>query len=231
MRVVTLGIRKLFLSKWLYYSTIAGVLVLLFLYYLPLAREGNDIAANFLSEIWGLIFTLGIFIVILDFRERLEWKSVEDRVKRRIGRQIRGLFIDLSGLCVIDRVVFGPFSREKFEAEDLKQLNKLASEKVRLHDGAKKSLLKNDFRVQYRRLIESRATSIGQIEERYFRFLDSDVQASLMDIQDHLDDLTYDFIVPYAKRERFFESISSSIGKVMKEIDKLRRKGYWVMRY
>lgn len=224
-------IRGLLLSKWLWYGLIFVALCLFFLYLLPLALEGQELAGNYLPEVFGLLFTLVIFFMFFDFREWLEWKSVEDRVKRRISKQIRGLFIELSGLCVIDRVVFGPFSKEKFEEEDLKQLNKLASEKVRIHDEAKKSLLKNDFRMQYRRFIESRTTSIGQIEERYFRFLDSDVQASLMDIQDHLDDLTYDFIVPYAKRERFFESISSSIGKIMIEIDSLRRKGYWVMRY
>jgi hypothetical protein len=219
------------LSKWLHYGLIGIGLYFIFLYVLPFALSGNDIAANFLAELFGLFFTLVVFIMIFEWRGLLEWKSVEDRVKRRIARQIRGLFIDLSNLCVIDRVIFGPFSKEKFEEMDLKQLNKLASEKVVIHDGAKKSLLKHDFRTQYGRLIESRATSIGQIEERYFRFLDNEVQASLMDIEDHLDDLTFYFIIPYAKIERFFDSISSSIGEIMREIDKLRRKGYWVSRY
>ena len=224
-------IRELFLSKWFWYGLFFLVLFGFGLSLLLKALEGGELESNFLAEVFGLLFTLVIFVMFFDLREKLEWKSVEDRVKQRISRQIRGLFIDLSGLCVIDRVVFGPFSKEKFEEMDLKQLNKLASEDVTIHDEAKKSLLKNDFRMQYRRLIESRATSIGKIEERYFRFLDSDVQASLMDIQDHLDNLSYVFVVPYAKRERFFESISSSIGEIMKEIDKLRRKGYWTIRY
>jgi len=219
------------LSKWSYYLLIGIGLLFIFVCVLPFALSGNDVAANFLAEIFGLIITLVIFIMLFEWREKLEWKSVEDRVRRRIGRQIRGLSIDLSNLCDIDRVVVGPFSKEKFEEMDLKQLNKLAFEEVRIHDEAKKSLFKHDFRMQYRRLIESRATSIGQIEERYFRFLDIDVHASLMDIEDHLDDLTFHLIIPYAKRERFFDSISSSIGEIMKEIDKLRRKGYWVMRY
>jgi len=216
------------LSKWLYYGLIFISLFFLFLYVLPFALKGNDIAANFVAELLGLLITLAVFVMFFEWREKLEWKSVEGRVKQRISRQIRGLFADLSILCDVERVLFGPFSDERFEELADKQLNTLASGDVLLHDEARKSLREKDFRLQYARLAESRETSLGQIEDKYSKFLDSEIQTSLMDIQDHLQNLNLEFRIRHTREEDFFKSISYSIGQIMKEIQSLKRKGFWV---
>jgi len=184
-------------------------------------------AANFVSEIWGLFFTLGIFIVILEFREWLEWKSVEDRVKKRIGRQIRMLFAELSIFCEVERVHFDPHSKEKRIKLIEKQLNTLASEKIRFTKEANEDLLKKDLRLRYERLLDSKRNNLGRIEERYSKFLGSEVRASLMDIQEYLDGLSLELRVRHIKNTVFFESISNLVGKIMKEILKLKRKGIW----
>ena len=223
-----MNIRKLLLSKWLYYGLIAVVLLLLFFYFLPSVWKGEDIATNFIAEIWGLFFTLAIFIVLLDFREVLEWKSVEDRVRRRLGMQIRALFAELSIFCKVERVHFDPLSEEKRIKLVEKQLNTLASEEIRFTVEAKKDLLDENLRRSYERGLDSRLNSLGRIEERYSKFLDSEVRASLMDIQDYLDRLSLEFRIRHIRDEDYFRSISDLIGKIMKEILKLKRKGIWV---
>ena len=223
-----MDIQKLFLSKWLYYSTIAAVLLLLFLYYLPSAWEGNDIAANFLSEIWGLFFTLAIFIVVLDFREWLERKSVEDRVKKKIGRIIRTTFDTISILCRVERVHYEPHSKEKQIKLVEKQLKTLASGEFKFTPEAEIDLLNESIRKSFEMIVDSRANRLGRIEERYSKFLSSDVRASLMDIQEYLDKLRLEFSIPHMRNEDYFDSVRGLIGKLMVEILKLKNKGFWV---
>jgi len=180
------------------------------------------------AEAWGLMFTLLIFIVLFDLKEYLEWKSVEDRVKRKIGRQIRALFAHLSIFCQVERVHYDPLSKEKKIRLVEKQLNKLASEEIRFTAGAKRDLLDENIRQSYEGLLESKLNSLGRLEERYYRFLDSEVRASLMDIQDYLDELGLEFKVRHVRDEDYFKSISDLIGKIMREILRLKRKGIWV---
>ena len=236
-----MNVRKLFLSKWLYYSTIAVALLILFFYFLPLAWEGHDIATNFLSEIWGLFFMLAIFLIILDFREWLEWKSVEDRVKKKIGRKIGEIFSHFSLLCVVKKT-----STENTiqEISDM-QLSALASEEVKLNAVYKKWLLEEeDERSYHAWFAEASRAYLAEIEHRYSKFLDSELLASLMDIQDYLEKLRWELrLMPKRKEELmpqrmkelmpqrkalFVRSISDLIGKIMREIQRLKRKGMWI---
>ena len=223
-----MNVRELFLSKWLYYSTIAVALFILFIYCLPLAWEGNDIAANFLSEVFGLLFTLAIFIVILDFREWLEWKKVEDRVKRRIGILIRATFDTLSIFCTVESVHYEPHSKEKQIELVEKQLNTLASKDFKFTQQAENNLLDVNIRRDFAKILDSRANRLGGIEERYSKLLGSEVRASLMDIQEYLDNLRIDFGSPHRQNEEYFDSVRALIRKIMVETQKLKKKGFWV---
>ena len=225
-----MDIRKLVLSKWLYYVLTALVLLVVYIELLPLALKGQeiDLAQNFLSEIWGMIFTLIVFVMFMDWRERLEWKSVEDRVRKRIGSQIHALFAHLSILCKVERVHFDPLSKEKRIKLVERQLNTLASEEIRFTMEAKKDLLDTDLRRSYESILDSKLNSLGRIEERYSKFLGSEVRASLMDIQDYLDELSLEFRIRHIRDEDYFKSLSDLIGKTMKEIQRLKRLGFWV---
>jgi len=225
-------VRGLLLSKWFYYGLIALALLAFIFVLLPYYVQKNvfspDIGVNFHSEAWGLLFTLLIFIVLFDLREWLDWKSVEDRVRERIRRQILGLFAELSIFCKIDREHFDPLSEKKQADSIEKQLNILTSERIELTNEAKRDLLEVDLRRNWEWVLDSRRKNLSQIEQKYLRFLNSEIQASLMDIQDYLDSLCLQFRLRHTKEEDFFESFSSWTGKIMKEILKLKRKGIWL---
>jgi len=210
-------ISRLLLSKWFYYILISIGLILFWIFLLPLALGGEQLAANFLAEVFGLLFTLVILVMILDYREWLEWKSVEHRVRKRIQGQILGLFAELSIFCKMK-------GADSFE----NQLNRLASEKIELTKEAKSDLLEYDLRRDWEWILDSRRKNLSEIEAKYLRFLDSEIQASLMDIQDYLNSLCIQFRLRHTKDEDFVESFSSWTGKIMKEVLKLKRKGIWL---
>jgi uncharacterized membrane protein YheB (UPF0754 family) len=223
-----MNITRLLLSKWFYYTLIFLGLILFYLFFLPLALSGEQLAANFLAEIFGLLFTLVIFVMIFDFREWLEWKSVEDRVRDRIRREVLGLFAELSIFCKMEREHFDSIAEKKRGDLFEKQLNRLASEKIELTKEAKRDLLEEDLRRNWEWILDSRRKNLGQIEKKYLKFLDSEIQASLMDIQDYLDSLCLQFRLRHTRDEDFFESFSSWTGKIMQQILKLKRKGIWL---
>ena len=184
-------------------------------------------AANLFSEITGLFFTLIIFIVLLEFREVLEWKAVEDRVKKRIGRGIYEIFFDLLTLCEVERRHGEFLTEENWRMLREKQLNILSSGKVKLLDFYRDLDVwrKEDFASKLASILDSRRAYLSAIEGKYLKFLRSDLQASLMDIQDYLHDFNGELRIGLTlKGERFFDSISDLIWKIMVEIAKIREQ-------
>jgi len=77
--------RNLLFSKWFYYGLIAVVLfVIAFFDLYELVFFSNDFAIRFLPTLIGLVFNFVIFIVFFDIREKLEWKTLEQKVKRNL---------------------------------------------------------------------------------------------------------------------------------------------------
>jgi len=216
------------LSKWLHYGLLAIFLFFSWLWLLPMALSGHDMAINLISEIFGLFFTLVVFIMFFDFREWLERKSVEDRVKKRIGRIIRTTFDTISIVCRVERVHYEPHSKEKQIELVEKQLKTLASGEFKFTPEAEIDLLNESIKKSFKNIVDSRANRLGRIEERYSKFLGSDVRTSLMDIQEYLDKLRLEFSVPHVKNEVYFNSLRELIGKLMVEIQKLKKNGFWV---
>lgn len=215
-------------SKGLFYGLVFIFLFFMLWNVLPSALSGNDLAANFLAELFGLAFTVGILAIIFDLREWVEWKSVEDRVKKRIGIITRTTFDTLSMVCRVERVHYEPRSKEKQIGLVERQLNTLVSKEIRFTRLAEKNLLDQNIRTSLRKILDSRANRLGKIEERYSKFLSSEVRASLMDVQEYLDKLSLEFSVPHMRNEVYFESVRELIKKLMVEIKKLKRKGFWV---
>jgi len=216
----------LLLSKWFYYAVIVVALFIVILFALYEISLGNDMAARFLPTLIGLIVTLVIFTIFFDLREDLEWKKVEDRVKRRIGIQVHGIFIELSNFCEVDRVIVGEhaFTDEAWRDLNRKQLKQM-TEKVKLNDMAKEVWKKRDLALSYATLFDSRRARLSEIEGKYIRFLNPTLRASLMDIQDYLEDLRFEFRVGSAKEETFEKALAPIIEKIMKEIVQIRESG------
>ena len=215
--------RKLLLKKWFWYTVIYVALSLILLYLLSLPLEIEELPANFLAEVFGLLFTLSIFMMLLDLRAILEWKSVEDRVKRRMGKQIHAVFIELSNLCKFDRVLTGDrlYDDEELKKVKEKLLNSLAYEDIILNDSTKELFAKKNLAFRLASYLDSKRVTLSEIEGKYLKFLDSELQTSLMDIQDYLHELN--FALRFALREEYFyKSISKWIKRIMNEIVKIR---------
>lgn len=191
-----------------------------------MALNGHDMATNLIAEIFGLFFTLVVFMMFFDFRERIEWKSVEAKVKRRIGRQIHVIFTELLFLCDVEMVLVGdPSSDEAWKKLSQRQLDILTSAKIKINESAKELWEKRDLASNLASIFDSRRAYLSEVEGKYLKFLDSELQSSLMDIQDYLERLRLELRVMRAKKEYFYESLSILIGKIMKEIAQTRKSG------
>lgn len=231
-RGFTLSFRKLLLSKWLIYGFILlllmAIVYVLIPYLIQVGVISPALALNIYSEALGLFFTLLVFMGFLELRSWLEWKSVEKRVKNRVGRQIDAVYSHLIIFCQVEKVHAFPLPKGGRKGWVDRQLDALTSEEVRLTEEGKKDLLKEGMRQGYVKILESILNSLGRLEERYSKFLSSEVRASLMDIQAYLDELTLEFSIRHLRNEDYFQLVSNLIGKIMKEIKRLRENGFWI---
>ncbi len=210
---------RLILTKWFYYALIAVALIIAFCFTVYQISLGNDMATRFLPTIVGLMVTVVIFYTFFDWREDLEWKEVEDRVRKRIGREIFSLFTMLTGFCKVDRNLVGDAdnieTRKELHCRQLKQM----TEKVVLNEIMVAEFLSGINRF-YPSLFESNRNRLSQIEDKYGRFLNPKLKASLMDIQEFIEDFGFEMKPSYAK-----ETIKTLIEKIAKEIDSIRDSG------
>ena len=108
-----------------------------------------------------------------------------------------------------------------------RNLERLSSERVELNDLTKELWEeKRDVASSYASLFDSRRSYLSEIESKYFKFLDSELQESLIDIQEYLAQLRFEFRVMRSKKEDFCNVVSDLIGKIMKEIVQIRQKIY-----
>ena len=212
-------------SKWLYYVLIA-ILLLVFIALTSYGTSlGIEIAARFLPTFVGLFITLIIFWIFFDVREYLEWKPVENKVKQKIGKQIHVLFAELSIFCQIQRVHYDS-ADERRKLID-KQLDELTTKEIEFTIEAKKDLLDEDVTRLCGEDLDSILNTLGRYEGRYAKFLDSKIEASLMNIQDYLDELSLKFRLRHSKDEDYFKSLQYLIRETMKEIKNLKTNGIW----
>jgi hypothetical protein len=214
------------LSKWFWYGVIAVFLAILLFADLGSAYWfNNDFAIRFMPTLFGLVFNFAIFIVFFDLREELEWKEVEGRVKSRIGREARSLFSFLIMFCQVDRVLFGDVQSEQTWKElDEKQFNQI-TKKVVLNESLMQDLLRErNLALNYALLGDGIRTRFSEIEDKYGRFLNPKLRASLMDIQDYLADFRYE-LKSFGSTKRLSESLSPLIEKLAKEITTIRENG------
>ena len=89
---------SLILSKRFVYPLIGTLLIILIVFVSYAISLGNEMATRFLPTLFGLMFSFLFFTVLFDLREYLEWKGVEDRIKKRIGNLLSAILWDVDSL-------------------------------------------------------------------------------------------------------------------------------------
>lgn len=215
------------MSKWFFYGLVAIALFVMICFSLYEMSLGNELASRFLPTLCGLLFTLAILTVFFDLREELEWKEVEDRVKKRIGSEIFSLFTMLRDFCEVDRSLVGDIhDRETWKEQERKQLRQMTDKVVPNESMVSDLLEKKDLALNYASLVDSNRIRISEIEGKYGRFLNPKLRAPLMDIQDCLEDLRFELkLGSVGSAEKLSESLSTIIEKIVKEINNIRENG------
>jgi hypothetical protein len=212
---------KLLWSKWFYYALITILLLILIALTSYGTSLGIEIAARFLPTFVGLFVTLLIFWIFFDVREKLEWKSVEDRVRKKIGRQIGSIFSNIRMLCEVEATETRSLTEIDWNRESKKDLNDLVNKGVKLNNQWKDTIIAS----QFSKFFEEQENLISEIEGKYGKFLGSELQTSLLDIEEYLRRLSFEILGFIGEDAEIEKAISDLIAKIAKEIVKLRESG------
>lgn len=214
---------RLVISKWFYYFWIAIFLAFIFCtIWISAYSYSNDFAIRFMPTLIGLVFNFAIFIVFFDLREYLEWKTVRDKIMRRIGDQLHSILWDVALLldAEIDTTM-SDITEVDFNKLSKKYLNAMASGNFKLtnvwKDKEINSKLANMFLLK--------ENMLGEIEGRYGKFLKSDIQCSLMNVEEYLHNLSWDFTLTTILENHKPDKIPDLIHKIGQEIDYLNKSG------
>lgn len=224
---VSVKLQRIIWSKWLYYCLTAIFLIVFGWKIIPYLVENGiiniDLGFNLQSETFGIIFTLLMLVVVLELREQLRWRKVKEKVFDRISIQLRSLFIQLTHF-----VEFTWSSKPYSILEELKSKQSLAFSKEGMQTLNDKNLS---------RVLENRMIGFGELEERYYRFLESELELSLMEIQRLLRRLRDGMIQYQNLATRKFVSeefqqkeLLSITHAIIKEIGKIHDLGldFWI---
>jgi len=136
---------------------------------------------------------------------------------KRIGMQIQAIFIDISDLCVVD-VPIEAFESNRYRQ---KELEELLTNNIILRNSWKEK----ERSLSFAKRFESLWKGIGIIDSRHGKFLSSDIQCSLLDIEDSLHKLLFEFYVTDFDKDDREMFITTELKKIVKEIDYLRKNG------
>lgn len=213
-------------SKWVYYCITAVFLIVFGWKVLPYLVQkrmiSSDLGYNLLAEIFGILFTLLVLVAMFELGDQLRWRKVKGKVLGRISTQLRTLFIQLTH--------FIEFTWSTNAYTILDELNSKESLKFS-KEGME--ILTNE---KLPKLLENWRVGFGELEERYYRFLESGLELSLMEIQRLLSRLRYGLVQYQDPSTRKFISedfqrkeLLSIIHTMIHEISKIHELGldFW----
>lgn len=205
-------ISKWKLSKWFIYVV---VFIILFIF----SVLTNYYALQLFPTSIELLITFGLFYVFFDLREKLESKTVRDRVKQRIGRQFYRVFADVLGVCDVG-VTFDGKTEEDYKKFQRRQLNELVTKELKINDAykTKESLI-------YGQLFEELEHALEGIEVRYEKFLSSYLKNSLFKLEDYLHMLSFMYMQTNIKNGDRLNIITDYVRKIMNEINEMQKQG------
>ena len=220
-------------SKRVIYVLIAFILgSFSFIIFPVLINQGvfsQGFGENLSSEFIGLLVTLFLFVVIIEARDVLAWKKVEKRVKERIGRQMKFLFntfIDTYGTNP-PRGITGPLDVDVYRKSLIELKNKILEdpEKFELSSRGHAFVTSDDFMLLNAPYIEARRIILSDLEGKYWRFLNPEIQTSLMNIQEELEALIIEFQKPFKNNVEKCKLVENIMRKIIQEIKILKDKG------
>lgn len=220
-----------FPSRAKYYAFVVVFLIaldLFILYYL--VPINPDLNLNLFSEIWGIIATVLLLMVVIEYREYKEWKTSEKQVNKRLGLQLYGIFDILARFVYPTPYELRPSKEEVTRI--LKELNTMKDPPLTKYvyqnflpkpvDSASLFLLENLF--EYKQ-------NIVELEMKYSRFLQQDLMYSLMEIHDNLNSIKnyFNLLKTYPNDVQLPKVIEQAMPKpvfrIMKELYKIHKMG------
>ena len=209
--------------------------VLTYIAFLFMGTQYNDIATNLVAEGIGVLITVILLLYLLNLKEEFRWKKVENRVHKQLEKQIYGIYIEFSNLCVTneplleegeDKDIHVNFEKEMYR--NLKELKNI--DKITIDIDVKESLKKGT----YSDLFNYRNNYLKYILSTFFNFLDPSIDKSLIIIQDALESICLDVDIMKKQKEEeevlykwfknddlFFNHIEQSMVKIFTEIESL----------
>ena len=186
-----------------------------------------NLGINLISEGIGILLTVVFLAWLFNLREALQWKSVKDRVLKRLGTEIYLLSRWLMSLCRVSFERSSKLVSGKVFFDYLEELNSKKS--IQVWDEWKMML----FEGTLTSFLEGSERRLADIEMRYFRFLDAKLVDSLMEILYNLHVLSLDLRtmeklpteVKQEYSEKYFDGTSTGIHRIIKEVYKIHKMG------
>lgn len=236
-----MGVKRFLSSRGFYYLIIILGLFLFIFGILPywihnqvISRELGD---NLFAESWGILFTVLLLSIGIELGERLRWKPLKDRMRKKIGSQIRNIFLDLVKLVETSKDTTLPSKKEKL-ADKLKrtitkQLQELmGKEEIELSKWGKKALTTEYLIDKYISMFQEDKQALDEVESKYFNLLrEPEIIKSIINIQKDLELLVWLIKEGYfwreneGKREAYFKHLSTTVHRIIKEISSLDKLG------
>jgi len=200
---------------------------LIWLMLVPYQWIEYNLGVNLFTSSIFMVLTVIFLSLLVDLREKREWKSVEISVKRRLGKQLYYLFNILARFIYSKQFRPNPSKEEMLEIlEALNGMKEATLDEYAYHYYFPKPL--DDLSVYQLDVLFRFKRYLSDLEIKYFRFFKPEIRLSLMEIQDHLDSIEADFNLVKrfeGSQEVVEKSMPKSILGIMKEIYKLHKVG------
>jgi len=177
-----------------------------------------------------MISTIVLLTLVVEGWEYREWKNVEKVVETRFGRKLFGLFNILA--IFIHEETFRVNPSEDEVIQILEALNKKEETTLTqyFHENFLPKNLDKTSAYQLESLYYFRQY-FRDFEIKYSRFFKPNLRISLMEIQDHLDEILANFVLMqnYPETKQLLEVIEKAMPKrvlgIMKEMYKINKLG------
>ncbi len=185
------------------------ILIIIYVGFSILIRQVSykDLENNLIAGAVDILIASALIPFLVVIREKWKWNSVKDTVYESLGDEISNIFTDITNFCKID--VKG-------------NLNFYPTEDGNLLNGG------------YGELFIIRKNNIGDIEHKYFKFLEPSIIVSLLKIQKYLNSLDLNIRIrnrnielnsPYTRPDsEILEYVKGKMASIFNEIDNLREE-------
>lgn len=174
-----------------------------------------------------MALTVVFLSLLVDLREKQEWKDVEIWVMGKLRKRLYKLFNILARFIYPETFPTRPSKEEVFRILDaLKEMKEATLNDYAYHYYFPEPL--DDMSIYQLDILFGFKKYLSDLESKYSRFIDPKIRISLMEIQSYLDSLEADFnlVTKFPSSQEVVEKdMPKSILGIMKEIHKLHKLG------